>query len=140
MRTRSQILSSVFRQGQTGYFQPGETLIAAGELPTYVYQLRTGLAYQSTRFPDGRRAIIDIFAPGNVVGLETILSLRASGSVAAAGPIKYFAVDAHSLHQLLEDREIACVLPLSSLKRADGPKSCRHGLPASKQPSALPRC
>jgi CRP/FNR family transcriptional regulator, anaerobic regulatory protein len=107
MRTRSQILSSVFRQGQTGYFQPGETLIAAGELPPYVYQLRTGLAYQSTWFPDGRRAIIDIFTPGNVVGLETILSLRASGSVAAAGPIKYFAVDAHSLHQLLEDREIA---------------------------------
>jgi CRP/FNR family transcriptional regulator len=107
MRTRSQILSSVFRQGQPGYFQPSETLIEAGELPLYVYQLRTGLAYQSTWFPDGRRAIIDIFAPGDVVGLETILSLRASGNVAAAGPIKYSAVDAHSLHQLLEDREIA---------------------------------
>jgi hypothetical protein len=28
-----------------------------------VYQLRTGLAYRSCSFPDGRRAIVDLFAP-----------------------------------------------------------------------------
>ena len=107
MRGRTQILSWVFRRGETGYFQPGETLIEAGELPRYVYQLRTGLAYQSFCFPEGRRAIVDVFAPGNVVGLEAILSLRASGTVAAAGLVKYLAVDTASLHQLMEDREIS---------------------------------
>jgi CRP/FNR family transcriptional regulator, anaerobic regulatory protein len=82
-------------------------MIEAGDLPRRIYQLRTGLAYQSCWFADGRRAIVDIFAPGNLVGLETILSLRASGSIAAAGTVKYSAVDAASVHQLMEDREMA---------------------------------
>jgi len=107
MRRRTDILNSIFRQGQTGFFQPGQKLIEADTLPRYVYQLRTGLAYQSHWFPDGRRAIVDIFTPGNVVGLETILSLRASSTVAAAGLVKYLALDAKSLHQLMEDRQVA---------------------------------
>jgi CRP/FNR family transcriptional regulator, anaerobic regulatory protein len=107
MRRRSEILSSVFRQGETGDFQPDEALINIGKIPRNVYQLRTGLAYQSCWFSDGRRAIVDIFTPGNVVGLEAILSVRPTGSVAAAGLVKYRAVDAGSLLRLMEDREIA---------------------------------
>ena len=107
MRGRTEILSSIFRQGETGYFHSGQTLIEAGKLLRYVYQLRTGLAYQSHEFPDGRRAIVDLFTPGNVVGLETILSLRASGTVTAACPVKYLALDPKSLHQLMEDRQVA---------------------------------
>ena len=107
MRGRTDILSSIFRQGETGYFHSGQTLIEAGKLLRHVYQLRTGLAYQSHEFPDGRRAIVDLFTPGNVVGLETILSLRASGTVTAAGPVKYLALDPKSLHQLMEDRQVA---------------------------------
>ena len=106
MRGRTEILSSIFRQGETGYFHSGQTLTEAGKLPRYVYQLRAGLAYQSHEFPDGRRAIVDFFTPGNVVGLETILSLRASGTVTAAGPVKYLALDPQSLHQLMEDRQV----------------------------------
>jgi CRP/FNR family transcriptional regulator, anaerobic regulatory protein len=113
MRGRTQILNSIFRRGEVEYFQSGEMLIEAGTLPRHIYQLRSGLAYQSCWFPDGRRAIVDIFAPGNVVGLETILSSRASGSVAAAGMVKCSAVDAASLHEMMESREI--VLCFTSL-------------------------
>jgi CRP-like cAMP-binding protein len=56
---------------------------------------------------DGRRAIVEIFAPGDVVGLETILSVRINGTVTAAGPVKYLSVGADSLHRLMENREIA---------------------------------
>jgi CRP/FNR family transcriptional regulator, anaerobic regulatory protein len=107
MRGRTDILSSIFRQGDPGYFHSGQTLVEAGKLPPYVYQLRTGLAYQSHGLSDGRRAIVDIFTPGNVVGLETILWLRASGTVTAAGPVKYLALDPNSLHRLMEDRQVA---------------------------------
>src|SRR5262249_51678931 len=107
MRSRNEILSSIFRQGGIGYFESGDTLVEAGEFPRYVYQLRTGLAYQSFWFPDRRRAIVNIFAPGNLVGLEMILSLRASGTVTAAGPVKCFAVEAESFYRLMENREIA---------------------------------
>ena len=122
MRGRTEIVSQVFRHGEAKYFQPGETLIEAGELPGYVYQLRTGLAYHSFCFPEGRRAIVDVFAPGNVVGLETILSLRASGTVAAAGLVKCLAVDAASLHQLIENREIGLCftsLLVEALRRSE---------------------
>ena len=107
MRGRTEILSSIFRQGETGFFQSGQPLIEADRVSRYIYQLRTGLAYQSHWFPDGRRAIVDIFSPGNVVGLGMILSLRASGTVTAAGPVKYLALDANSLYQLMEDRRVA---------------------------------
>jgi CRP/FNR family transcriptional regulator, anaerobic regulatory protein len=107
MRGRTETLNSVFRQGEVGYFQPGETIIGSGELAQRVYQLRTGLAYQSCRFADGRRAIVDILAPGNFVGLETILSLRASGNVTAAGTVKYLALEADCVHRLMEQREMA---------------------------------
>jgi CRP/FNR family transcriptional regulator, anaerobic regulatory protein len=107
MRGRTEILNSIFRSGETGFLEHGETLIGAGELPRRVYQLRTGLAYQSCRFADGRRAVVDIFTPGNLIGIEAILSSRASGTVIAAGPVKYLALDAASIHQLMEDREIA---------------------------------
>src|SRR5262249_60602755 len=52
-------------------------------------------------------AIVDIFAPGNVVGLEIILSLRTSGTITAAGPVKYLSVEADSFYRLMENREIA---------------------------------
>src|SRR5215467_5641253 len=121
MRGRTDILSSIFRQGETGYFHSGQTLIEAGKLLRHVYQLRTGLAYQSHWFPDGRRAIVDLFAPGNVVGLETMLSLRASGTVAAAGPVKYLALDAKSLQQLIEDRQVAlCFASLLKIRLVPG--------------------
>ena len=107
MRGRTEIIASVFRRGVTGYFQSGETLIEEGKLSRHVYLLRIGLAYQSFRFPDRRRAIVDIFSSGNVVGLETILSVRASGSVTAAGLVKCLGLEASSLRQLMEDREIA---------------------------------
>src|SRR6516164_2190257 len=107
MRGRTEIIASVFRRGVTGYFQSGETLIEEGKLSRHVYLLRIGLAYQSFRFPDRRRAIVDIFSSGNVVGLETILSVRASGSVTAAGVVKCLGLEASSLRQLMEDREIA---------------------------------
>ena len=106
MRGRTEIITSAFRQGVTVYFQSGEILIEEGELSRHLYLLRTGLAYQSCWFSERRRAIVDIFSPGNVVGLETILSARASGSVTAAGPVKCLGLDASSLRQLLEDREI----------------------------------
>jgi CRP/FNR family transcriptional regulator, anaerobic regulatory protein len=107
MRGRSEILARVFGQGETGYFQPAEPMINVGKLPRHVYLLRTGLAYQSCWFSDGRRAIVDIFTPGNVVGLEAILSAPPSGSITAAGLVKYRAVDTDSLLRLMKDREIA---------------------------------
>ena len=107
MRGRTQILNSVFREGEVGYFQSGETILEAGKVPSRVYQLRTGLAYQSCWFADGRRAIVDIFTPGNLVGLETILSVPAGGNIAATGTVKYLALDSASVRQLMGNREIA---------------------------------
>ena len=139
MRSRNEILSFIFRQGGTGYFESGDTLVEAGELPRYVYQLRTGLAYQSCWFADERRAIVDIFAPGNVVGLEMILSLRVSGTVTAAGPVKCFAVEAESFYRLMENREIAlCITSLLvEARRRSEELAARIARLESTRPAAL---
>jgi hypothetical protein len=43
VRGRTQILNSVFRRGEVGYFQSGETILEAGEVPPRIYQPRPDL-------------------------------------------------------------------------------------------------
>jgi hypothetical protein len=107
MRGRTEIISSAFQQGVTGYFQPGEILIEEGKLFDTYISCGPGSPINRVGFPIGAEAIVDIFTPGNVVGLETILSVRASGSITAAGPVKFLTLDATALQRLMEDRAIA---------------------------------
>jgi hypothetical protein len=80
MRRRAEILSSIFRQGGTGYLQPGQALVEADKVPRYVYQLRTGLAYQSHWFAMGGGRL-SIYSR-----LGTLLVLKRSCHFAPEGP------------------------------------------------------
>jgi len=98
-----------FRQGETGHFQPGDALVEAGELPGCVSaadRARVSILLVS-RWPACDRRLI---CPRKVVGLEMILSLRASGTVASAGPVIYSAVEVGSFYRLRENWEIALYL------------------------------
>ena len=63
---------------------------------------RLSIVLFSRRAAGDRRCI----RPGNRCWSRNNLSLRASGTVTAAGLVKCLAVDAASLHQLIENREI----------------------------------
>jgi CRP/FNR family transcriptional regulator, anaerobic regulatory protein len=54
----------------------GELLAAPAGSPCAIYHIRAGWACQFRDLPNGHRAMIDIFLPGDVIGLDTALRIR----------------------------------------------------------------
>jgi CRP/FNR family transcriptional regulator, anaerobic regulatory protein len=96
-------LLAAFRAGAAGSLEPGAVLLAAGVAAQRIYQLRTGLAYRCREVVDGRRAIVEIFVPGDVVGLEAVLGQRGQGAVAVAAPVRYWAVEAAAIRRMMQE-------------------------------------
>ena len=96
----SSLLLAAFRQGATTNFASGADLIRVGESPRQVHRVKSGLAYASWKFADGRRAITDLLLPGNIVGLKSMRASQMSWSVVAAGPVRCWSMAAESLRQM----------------------------------------
>jgi CRP-like cAMP-binding protein len=73
-----------------------------------IYRLRSGWACQVRRLSDGRKTILDIYLPGDVIGLDAALNTRPTENVVALTSI---AVDAmiseEGLYGLMMHRHIA---------------------------------
>jgi CRP-like cAMP-binding protein len=54
----------------------GEVFAAAGGLRDAIYRLRTGWACQYRELPNCRRAIIDVYLPGDLIGLDGLFTTR----------------------------------------------------------------
>jgi CRP/FNR family transcriptional regulator, anaerobic regulatory protein len=67
-------LSARFNSSPRWTFGPGETMPA--ELRNAVGRIRAGWACQFRDLVDGRKAIVDIYLPGDVIGLDAILRTR----------------------------------------------------------------
>jgi CRP-like cAMP-binding protein len=65
----------------------GEQLAAAGRSCKAIYHIRAGWACQFHDLANGRRAIIDIFLPGDVIGLDTALQIRPLKDVLTLTPV-----------------------------------------------------
>lgn len=63
--------------------RPGETLIAMGDEHQTVYRVRSGWFAQVRALPDGRNQIIEIFLPGDLVGVKTMFMVRQFEAVEA---------------------------------------------------------
>ena len=59
-------------------------LIHGGDYEPSVVFIRNGFAFRSCGFPDGRRAIARILAPGDVGGLDKIVLARPAAEIIAA--------------------------------------------------------
>lgn len=68
---RSLFCSSLHRT-----LKAGELLTAAGRSDDVIYRLCSGWACQFRDLRDGRRAIIDVYLPGDVIGLDAALHIR----------------------------------------------------------------
>ena len=75
--------------------KPGHSLTCPAKssdiVHSVVYRLRSGWACQLRKLSDGRKAILDIYLTGDVIGLDTALNTRPTESVVALTSI---AVDA----------------------------------------------
>jgi CRP/FNR family transcriptional regulator len=88
--------------GRTPAFprKPGSGLITAGQPTQAVYRLRTGWACRLREWSDGRRAILDLYLPGDVIGLESALRERAEDDVVA---LTLITVDSIGTSSVLPD-------------------------------------
>jgi CRP/FNR family transcriptional regulator, anaerobic regulatory protein len=60
---------------------PSQLLSTSGELRNALCHIQSGWACQFRDFVNGRRAIVDVYLPGDVIGLDAILRTRRSEEV-----------------------------------------------------------
>jgi CRP/FNR family transcriptional regulator len=70
-----------------------------------IYRLEAGWACQLSQFPNARQAIIDIYLPGDIVGLDTLFRTRPVENVMALTAVEIVAIDAQdAFPQLMGSR------------------------------------
>jgi CRP-like cAMP-binding protein len=73
-----------------------------------IYRLRSGWASQFRKLTDGRKAIVDIYLPGDIIGLDAALNTRPTENVAALTSITVDAMIAKDgLYGLMMHRHTA---------------------------------
>jgi CRP/FNR family transcriptional regulator, anaerobic regulatory protein len=88
----------------------GCEIITAGAACQYVFQLRSGLACRQRLLPEGREAILDLYRPGDFIGLDNLFFAPALDTVLALTTLSYSAIDYAALYQLLQHPNIALQL------------------------------
>jgi CRP-like cAMP-binding protein len=69
-------LNTMFRASAPRTLKPGEIMSTATGWGNGIYALRAGWVCQFRDFTNGRRAILDVLLPGDVIGLDTLLQTR----------------------------------------------------------------
>ncbi|MDB5408631.1 MAG: Crp family transcriptional regulator [Rhodospirillales bacterium] len=70
----------------------GAMLIAPERCQGSILFLRSGWAMRSRELSDGRRSIIDLFLPGDLVGVDTIFDMPSLAATVALSPVTYQAM------------------------------------------------
>jgi CRP-like cAMP-binding protein len=72
-----------------------------------VFLVARGFAFRSTAFSDGRRSILDVLLPGDIVGLESLVMARPSHDFHAAGNVSGKLIAASRLRAMLGEQSTA---------------------------------
>jgi CRP-like cAMP-binding protein len=103
IRMGLQELQQIFNGGPPIRAQANQILIQTGTVPGAAYLITTGWACRFSILPDARRAITDIYLPGDFIGLDLILEHHATDTVAMLAPGTVAAVNADDLLPALTD-------------------------------------
>jgi CRP/FNR family transcriptional regulator, anaerobic regulatory protein len=96
-----------FHSSPTRILSAGELLTEAGSSRA-IYHLTSGWACQFREFPDADLAIVDVYLPASVVGLDGILRSRPSEKVMALASVAIEVIDAKdALIELMACRSTA---------------------------------
>ena len=101
-------LSASFRRSRPYTLRAGEALAAPVWSSRVIYHLVTGWVCQYRNLPDGRRAIADVYLPGDVIGLDAALLPRPRDEIAAltSVSVEFIAREA-ALVELMASRPTA---------------------------------
>jgi CRP/FNR family transcriptional regulator len=106
-------LSERFRCSRSRTLTAGELLVTAGSSNEVIYQLQAGWAYQFRDFSDGCRAIVDVYLPGDVIGLDAVLQIRRLEEVRTLTSVTTAGIHAEdALTDLMASRPTALYIAL----------------------------
>lgn len=88
----------------------GRTVIGPNGSSDLVYRLSCGWAYRAVAWPDGRRAIVDIYLPGDIIGMEAAVSERPLYEVVALTALGARAIDTPTLSELMANPSAAAAV------------------------------
>jgi CRP/FNR family transcriptional regulator, anaerobic regulatory protein len=87
-------LSARFRVSPPRTLSAGELLEGAPRSSSVICHLVVGWACQFHGFSDGHQAIVDVYTPGDVIGLDAVLRTRPSGRVMTLTSVTTEVIDA----------------------------------------------
>jgi CRP/FNR family transcriptional regulator, anaerobic regulatory protein len=117
-------LTARFRSASPRIVKPNELLVAAVGSRAVIYHVRAGWACQYRDLHNGRRAIVDVYLPGDVIGLDVPLRTRPLEEVFTLTSVTIEAIhEEDALINLMACRPIALYLAwllAQRQRRADG--------------------
>ena len=86
----------------------GEALIRTGENSTAIYRLMSGWVARTRQLYDGRRQIIFVFLPGDLMGIKSMLLERQPDTIECLTNVSVRTIDHRALHELVaQDSAVA---------------------------------
>lgn len=95
-------LAHAFLTGARLRCEPHAAIIRAGEHPTRTFRLHSGWAMRERLLAGGRRAILSVYLPGDVIGLDGLFAARPTDGVAALTPMICHALPLDDLARAME--------------------------------------
>jgi CRP-like cAMP-binding protein len=104
-------LGAIFRNSPPCAVEAGDLLTSAAGVDQGIYHLRAGWACQFHGLSTSRRVIVDVYLPGDVIGLDSVLLARPPGEILTLTSVTIEAIPAEiALTEMFADRPTALYL------------------------------
>ncbi len=88
----------------------GSEIVTAGVACQHLFQLKSGMACRQRPLSEGGLAVLDLYRPGDFVGLDSLFFSPALDTVLALTNVSYWALDHATLSRLMQELGIALQL------------------------------
>src|SRR5689334_1011917 len=88
--------------GRAARFDKGRKIVLTGEESETVYRLRTGWLSRTRLIEDGRRQIVMIFLPGDLIGVKSMLMREQPDTIECLTDVTVDAIDQEQARRLVE--------------------------------------
>jgi len=99
----ARLFRRAFNEGETISVNRDTLLLRDNDEAAGALQISRGFAYRSITFRDGRRAILDVLLPGDVVGLDRLVMVSPAHDIVAANAVAGRVISSQRCRELFDD-------------------------------------
>lgn len=89
-------------------YRKGQLLVRTGEVSDTVFRLESGWAARYRELPDGKRQIILVYLPGELIGIKSMLLERQPDTVECLTDVAVRTIEQHRLFKLVTEDPGIC--------------------------------